>query len=65
MPKSRCRIRSTFKVHHMMAQILEASGVAREIDELLEAAEEEGEGLEKSGDRGLLVSQGMLMHTWV
>lgn len=54
-----------FEVHQMIAQILEASGLGREIDELLEAAEEEGEDLEESSDRGLLVSQRMLTHRWV
>jgi len=52
-----------FKVHHIISQILEVSGLGREIDGLLEAAET----LDPNGssDLGLLLSQKMLIHTWV
>jgi hypothetical protein len=56
-----------FKVHHIISQILQVSGLGREIDELLEAAEEAAENFDPNGssDLGLLVSRRMLMHTWV
>ncbi|KAK0622551.1 hypothetical protein B0T14DRAFT_425802 [Immersiella caudata] len=52
-----------FKVHHIISQVLEVSGLGREIDELLEAADT----LDPNGssDLGLLLSQKMLIHTWV
>ncbi|KAK3341943.1 hypothetical protein B0T25DRAFT_466478 [Lasiosphaeria hispida] len=56
-----------FKVHHIISQILEVSGLGCEIDELLKAAEEAVEKLDPNGssDLGLLLSQKMLIHTWV
>ncbi|KAK3347063.1 hypothetical protein B0T25DRAFT_584124 [Lasiosphaeria hispida] len=52
-----------FKVHHIISQILEVSGLGCEIDELLEAAE----NLDPYGSSnlGLMLSQKMLIHTWV
>ncbi|KAK5654003.1 hypothetical protein OQA88_7680 [Cercophora sp. LCS_1] len=56
-----------FKVHHIISQILEVSGLGREIDKLLEAAAEAAENIDPNGssDLGLLLSQRMLIHTWV
>ncbi|KAK3356781.1 hypothetical protein B0T25DRAFT_589270 [Lasiosphaeria hispida] len=62
MPDPEC-----FKVHYIISQILEVSGLRWEIDEFLEAAAEAVENLDPNGssDLGLLLSQKMLIHAWV
>ena len=52
-----------FKVHHRIAQILQVSGVGREIDDEVEKAEEGPRNLDPNGstDVGLLISRRMLM----
>ena len=56
-----------FKVHYIISQILEVSGLGWEIDTFLEATAEAAENLDPNGssDLGLLLSQKMLIHTWV
>jgi hypothetical protein len=56
-----------FRVHHIISQILEVSGLGCEMDEFLEAAADAAANLNPNGssDLGLLLSQKMLIHTWV
>jgi hypothetical protein len=55
--------REYFEVHHRIGQILEVSGIGREIEREMEMAEDDVENMDPRGstDIGLLVSRRMLM----